>query len=215
VKLMAEVPVVKRSSTIQGPLRIPTAKVRAVELFGIAASTGGPPALATILGGLPADLPFSVLIAQHMREGFCDGMLRYLQRSTQLKVEMVRSPTKPAIGTVYVPPDGHDLLVDPALWLRSSKSSGGVAPSGDRLLESMARAVGRQAVGAVLTGMGEDGAAGLLAIRKAGGVTMAQDELSSVVFGMPMAAIENGAAQEVLTLNAIAPFVCSLFRRKV
>jgi two-component system chemotaxis response regulator CheB len=105
---------------------------------------------------------------------------------------------------VYLPPDGHDLTVDRRGKLTVTPSSDMHCPSGDRLLASVAQAFGSSAAGLVLTGMGEDGARGLLAIREANGTTLAQDEDSSVVYGMPRAAVENGAASIQLPLSAIA-----------
>jgi two-component system chemotaxis response regulator CheB len=174
------------------------------------ASTGGPPALATVLQGLPAKAPFSVVIAQHIGMGFTDGLVRWLQGVTQLRVLTLSEPRVAGAGEVYLPIDGYDIEVEPGGRVKPVKSNGGVCPSGDRLLRSVAKAAGKRAVGAVLTGMGDDGAAGLMAIRAVGGVTIAQDEATSVVFGMPHAAAQNGAAQEVLPVEAIAPFVCGL-----
>jgi two-component system chemotaxis response regulator CheB len=110
-------------------------------------------------------------------------------------------------GRVYFPLDGHDLMVDASGLARLQRTKGGPCPSGDLLLSSLATAFGRRSGGVVLTGMGEDGARGLLAIRNAGGVTFSQDEASSVVYGMPRAALELKATDQGVPLASVPDLI--------
>jgi two-component system chemotaxis response regulator CheB len=203
--LMAEVPVISRRK-IREVIPPLLSKGARVDIFGLAASTGGPPALAEILSRLPKDLPVPIVVAQHITEGFTPGMVRWLSQVTPLSVAMVREGERLEPGKVYFPLDGHDLTVDRGI-ARLSRTRGGPCPSGDLLLSSLSRGYGGRAGGGVLTGMGDDGARGLLDIRRSGGVTVAQDEASSVVFGMPKAALDIGAADQVLPLSAMPDFI--------
>lgn len=197
VRLMSEVPVIRRFRRAAPTSAAPGA-VGSVEAVGLVASTGGPPVLASILGALPADLGCAVLVAQHVAPGFTAGLVRWLRESTALRVEVAASGSACAAGTVYLPPDGCDLLLGERGDLAVPPSAGGFCPSGDRLLESLARVRGRRAGGAVLTGMGDDGARGLLALRRAGGPTFAQDPATAVLPSMPEAARALGAAGALL-----------------
>jgi len=202
IRLMSEVPVVRRRGR---PARDPESTITArVDAWGIASSTGGPPALAQILAALPANLRVPIFIAQHMAEGFGPGLVRWLDGETKLRVVVAVEGMLATSSTVYLPPDGRDLVVGREGRLETPRSLGGHCPNGDKLLRSVATVYGGRAAGAVLTGMGEDGARGLLAIRRAGGLTVAQDESSSVVFGMPRAARDLDATRELLPLSAIA-----------
>jgi two-component system chemotaxis response regulator CheB len=215
VILMAEVPVVRRisyrtpSPTVPPPARRRTGKQR-IDAVGIVASTGGPPALAVLLKGLPRGLPVPVLIAQHIAEGFTAGLLRWFSSVSQLPVKVAEEGARALPGYVYLPPDGRDLELDARGVLGAPKPASLHTPSGNRLLQSLARSLGPCAAGVVLTGMGDDGALGLLAIRRGGGTTIAQDEASSVVYGMPQAAQALSAAQSVVPLDSIAPLIAEL-----
>lgn len=200
---VAEMPLsLSHGSSARAPLSFdpPAAPV---EVFGLAASTGGPPVLAGILGKLPASLPAPILVAQHITEGFTGGFRRWLGQSCPLPVEVAEAGERPLPGRVYLAPDGCHLEVEKGS-LRTPRQNGGVCPSGDRLFKSMAKAYGARAGGAVLTGMGEDGGRGLLELKQAGGVTFAQDEASCVVYGMPKFAKELGAARLILAPEDIA-----------
>ncbi|MGZ6143430.1 MAG: CheB methylesterase domain-containing protein, partial [Myxococcales bacterium] len=128
-------------------------------------------------------------------------------------VRLARDGEGPQAGVAYLPPDGCDLEVDPGGILRTPRAGGPHCPSGNRLLHSIARVHGTRAAGFVLTGMGDDGAQGLLALRHAGGATFAQDESTSVVYGMPQAALACGAARSQLALEQVAPAILSLCRK--
>lgn len=205
VCLMAEVPVISRRART-GSVTPPPIGAR-VDVFGIVASTGGPPALAELLSKLPKDLPVPLLIAQHITVGFTQGMVRWLSQVTPLPVDVARDGERLEPGRVYFPQDGQDLLVDSTGLARLQRSRGGPCPNGDVLLASLAQAFGRRSGGVVLTGMGEDGARGLLAIRKAGGVTFSQDEATSVVYGMPRAALEIHATDQGVPLSSVPELI--------
>lgn len=208
VLLMSEVPVIRRWS-VASPSPRPTSPAslapgRRVDVVAIVASTGGPPALATLLGGLPAGFPAPLLVAQHIAVGFEHGLVRWLAQSCPLPVALARDGEACAPSRVVVAPAGADLEVDGEGVLRVRPSAGGACPSGDRLLASVAAAWGPRAAGVVLSGMGEDGARGLAAIRAAGGLTLAQSEATCAVFGMPRAAMDRGAVEVVLDPSGLS-----------
>ena len=212
VRLMAEIPVVtrRRAGPPSWPSPPPPSVEGRVSVVGLVASTGGPPALARILEGLPPGLAAPVLVAQHLMAGFGQGLTRWLAGCTRLRVEVARDGEGLRPGHVYLPPDRSDLELASGWRARVVANRGGHCPSGDRLLESLARHAGKLAAGVVLTGMGEDGAQGLLALRNAGGATLAQDRDSSIVYGMPQAAARLGAAVRILPLEAIATALLEL-----
>jgi two-component system chemotaxis response regulator CheB len=170
------------------------------------ASTGGPPALQTILGQLPADLPVPIVITQHMSPGFIGGLARWLDETTPLRVKVADNGETLWPGMAYLAPDDRHLVVTQGglTWLASSPPVNGHRPSVTALFKSVAQNYGAAAIGVLLTGMRDAGAWGLLALHKAGAHTIVQDEATCVVFGMPKEAIALGAAEEVLPLPQIA-----------
>jgi two-component system chemotaxis response regulator CheB len=202
VRLMAEIPVVTRRRRPL-PLVDPRARSSRIVALGLVASTGGPPALAHVLAAFPSNFPIPIFIAQHMATGFTPGLVRWLREAAPLHFEIARDQGAPVAGHVYLAPDGCDLWLDDRGLLRVGRSGENASPSGNKLLTSLAVTHRDRAGGVVLTGMGEDGAAGLLAIRRSGGLTLAQDEATSVVFGMPEAARRIGAVETLLPLEAI------------
>ena len=175
------------------------------QVIGVCASTGGPQALSVVLGALPSTFPCPILIVQHIVSGFIAGLARLLDQTSSLPVQLATHGMRPVHGVYIAPDEAHLRLgADGRLALDRAHAVRGHRPSGDVLLESMAAALAERATGVVLTGMGRDGADGILAIREAGGLTIAQDEASSAIFGMPRAAAESGA-KLVLALDAIAP----------
>lgn len=206
IRLMAEVPVVGRRRPGSQSLPVTPAFSQRAEVVGLVASTGGPPALAEILAALPRDFA-PILVAQHISPGFTPGLTRWLQSVVSLEVVQAVAGVVPRPGTVTFAPDGHDLELDALGRLSVRPAAGASSPSGDRLLSSLAASLGPRAAGVVLTGMGEDGARGLLALRARGGATLAQDEESSVVYGMPRAAVRLEAVSAQLPLHQIAPML--------
>lgn len=173
-------------------------------VVAVAASTGGPAALATILAQLPRDLPTPVLVAQHIAAGFGLGFAKWLATTTPLAVRIAEDGEPLAPGTVYVAPEDRHLGVSRRrIQLSDEPPVHGFRPSGTHLFASVAREHGARAAGFILSGMGSDGAAGLARVRAAGGYTAAQSAASSVVFGMPRVAIESGAAAHELDLEEI------------
>ncbi|WP_224364351.1 chemotaxis protein CheB [Hyalangium versicolor] len=210
IRLMAEIPVVRRrpwrSSRPPSSLR-PCGRLHG---FGLVASTGGPPALATLLSLIGPGVRFPLLIAQHLSGGFTRSLARWLAEASRLPVEVARPGVWPQPGHVYLPPDQHHLQLEPTGQLSVEPATELLCPSGDKLLASLARAFGSMTGGAVLTGMGRDGAAGLRSIHDAGGLTFVQTPDSCVVGGMPTAALRSGAARWSLSLEELATTLRSL-----
>jgi two-component system, chemotaxis family, protein-glutamate methylesterase/glutaminase len=213
IRTMAELPVTQRlaaQALAQAPSPAPTPQGGRVTGFGLVASTGGPPALCHLLSLLPPKLPYPLFIAQHVSDGFTAGLCQWLGAASSLRLEVAQTGLRPQPGFVYLPPDGHLLQVMLTGELLVEPIPAGKAALGDTLLSSLALAYGERAAGAVLTGMGSDGAAGLLAIRRAGGRTFAQSPESCVVPGMPEAALRTGATDMMLSLEALAAAMRSL-----
>jgi two-component system chemotaxis response regulator CheB len=181
-------------------------------IFAIASSTGGPQALALILAQLPANFPCPLLISQHISDGFEAGMAAWLGSICKLPVRLAREGEPPMPGTVYVSPSEVNLSVSPSCHITLARRLLGeiYRPTCDVLLASIAATYGGQGVGIILSGMGSDGVAGMKKIRQAGGTTLAQDETSSVIFGMNKIAIERGDVQQVLPAGEIAQAMCRL-----
>ena len=178
----------------------------AVRVVVIGASTGGPPALATILADLPSSLPVPVLVVQHMADGFVEGLASWLDGLTRLPVVMAQHGRRLTPGTVHVAPAGMNTLLRAGLRveLRTPPASQFHVPGVDAAFESTATVCGSKAIGVLLTGMGRDGAEGLRTLRAAGALTIGQDEPTSVVWGMPAAAQALGAVEVELPLGGIA-----------
>jgi two-component system, chemotaxis family, protein-glutamate methylesterase/glutaminase len=166
---------------------------RRVSVIGLCASTGGPQVVARLLDALPADYPIPLLIVQHIAAGFTDGLVRWLDQTVSLPIGVAADGMRIAPGAWIAPEGAHlKLTVSGRLCLDRVTVAGRHRPSCDVLLGSIAVAAGRAGVAVVLSGMGSDGAVGAAAVHRSGGLTIAQDEESSVVFGMPKAAIDLG-----------------------
>jgi two-component system chemotaxis response regulator CheB len=181
-------------------------------IVAIAASTGGPQAILAILAGLPAGFPAALVIAQHIGDGFASGMAEWLGRSTPLQVKVAVDGATLAPGLVLINPAEASMRVDAKGTVSLGKwdSRQLYRPSCNGLLCSVAAAYGQRTVGIILSGMGDDGVEGMLAIRQAGGVTLAQDADTSVIFGMNRLAVERGCIQEVLPPDRIAAELVNL-----
>ena len=177
-------------------------------LVAIGASTGGPTAVSAVLRGLPKDFPLPVLLVMHVSESFGAAFAGWLQDVSGRRVRLAETgePVSSGAGDVIMAPPGHHLVVhDGTLLLNREAERHSCRPSVDVLFESLARDDGARVAACLLTGMGRDGASGLLDIHRRGGLTIAQDEASSTVFGMPGEAVRLGAAQYVLPLEQIGP----------
>jgi two-component system chemotaxis response regulator CheB len=174
---------------------------------------GGPHALLELLGSLPGSFALPILIAQHITVGFADGLAHWLDASVALPVQIAQAGDRIARGVWIAPDDAHMLLDQHGrIELRPGTPTDHTVPSGDVLLHSLAAALGRDTVSVVLTGMGRDGAEGTAAVRAAGGFTIAQDEATSAIYGMPRAAAERGV-DRVLPLMKIGTELCRLTLR--
>ncbi len=182
-------------------------------LVAIGASTGGPGAIVEILRGLPPQFQLPLLVVLHINDPFGTAFADWLDGQTARRVTNARDgmPLESLAGRVAVAPGNRHLLVrDGRLHLSDAPERHSCRPSVDVLFESVAAEYGPRAAACLLTGMGRDGAQGLLRIREAGGTTMAQDEATSIVYGMPREAAILGAAQQILRLGDIAPRIAAL-----
>jgi two-component system chemotaxis response regulator CheB len=182
----------------------------AYDLVAIAASTGGPAALRTIFSELPASFPVPIVVVQHIASGFTDGLVHWLAGDSPLRIKVAEPGEELRRGTVYIAPDDrhlgvrrnpHDLL---RVQLDHADPVGAFRPSATYLFRSCSEAVGGGLLALILTGMGDDGVEGLRQVRKTGGRILAQDEASSVIYGMPREAHRAGIVDNVLGLDTIA-----------
>lgn len=224
VKLMSEVKVVRRwarprpekvAPTLP-PVVKPERAPAEIQLVAIGASTGGPIALQTILSGLPKDFPVPVLIVQHIASGFVQGFVEWLAQSAGFPVQVATQDEPLLPGCARVAPDGFHLGVEMGnrIVLSQDEPENGFRPSVSYLLRSVAKVWGKNAVGVLLTGMGADGAKELKWMKERGALTIAQDQESSVVHGMPGAAIKMGAATYVLPPERIAAVLSTLVNKR-
>jgi two-component system chemotaxis response regulator CheB len=202
-KSQPELPVSRRQKKT-GIKRLPSRKVVAVGI-----STGGPNALQYVLSQLPADFPAAIVVVQHMPEGFTELFARRLDECCAIDVKEAHSGDLLLAGRALICPGNRHMKVKrmplgDIVVLSDEEKVNGHRPSVDVLFRSVAQEFGRDSVGVIMTGMGEDGADAMGDIKNAGGVTIAQDEESCVVYGMPRAAIERGNAMRVIPLDALA-----------
>lgn len=204
IKAMSHVKTVRRWATFE-PSPVPSAQaVVRPRIVALAASTGGPSALSRILSEMHGDVP-PVLIVQHIAPGFVEGFAAWLDATVPLRVKVAEDREPLLARTVYVAPDDGHMGVDGSrIMLSPAAAIDGFRPSATFLFESVARAFGPLALTVILTGMGRDGVTGLRMIRATGGRILAQDEESSIVFGMPGAAISEGLVDATLPLGALA-----------
>jgi two-component system chemotaxis response regulator CheB len=195
------VPVIGRRRPRAAGVR--TSAGRADAVIGVAASTGGPLALASLVSALRG-IAAPMLVVQHIHASFAHGFGTWLQTAAQRDVEVAQPGDRLRSGGVYVAPADQHLLVGPDRRIELHDRPASLhRPSADVLFESLAREAGANAIAVVLTGMGDDGAAGAVAVRGAGGCVLVQDRESSVVFGMPQAALRAGAAHESHALETL------------
>jgi len=214
--LMSEVHVIRQRSSTAAPKPVvapPVARSRRLySMLGIGASTGGPTALAQVLGELPASFPLPVAVVQHITPGFGEGFARWLGSVCRLPTRIAQHGEIPLPGYVYLPADRHHLTVARGrLELVAEPTMSLDCPSANLLFRSMAEQV-PDSLGLLLTGMGDDGAEGLLALRRAGGYTLIEDRSTAVVYGMPGAAEALDAHCESLPLHRIGPRLLELAR---
>lgn len=215
-RAMSQVKVVRRWASTLGTAAPPRPPARpsgrAAQLVAIGASTGGPAALQQLLAALPASFPAPVLVVQHIARGFVRPLADWLGAAGPLKVRIAAAGERSVPGTVYLAPDDAHLRVGPGgtIVLADTPPVGGFRPSASALFESVGGLHGAGAVAVILTGMGDDGVAGLRAAHAAGTRVLAQDEESSVVYGMPREAALAGVVDEILPLSEIAARLVAL-----
>lgn len=219
IRIVAGVHVFRRQAIAPSPavsLAPPLPRAPAARIMVIGASTGGPQALREILSHLPAGFPLPVICVQHIGGAFLAEMIAWLAEASALPVGMAAHGDSPEAGKVYFAPDDAHLEFDGSgrFLYTVSPPHDGHRPSVTVAMRSAARCFGAGTVGVLLTGMGSDGAAGMAEIFAAGGITIAQNEESCVVYGMPKQAVELGAARHVLPLEQIAPALIALANRK-
>ena len=222
VKLMAGVKVVRRWPKHQvktEPLPLPdliTDRLSTgIEVVAMGGSTGATNVFQTILRGLPGDLPVPVLVVQHMAIGFLKGFSEWLTDTTSFPTSIALHGESLLPGHAYLAPEGFHMGIDNNRRVVYGKgdSENGAKPSVSYLFRSVAQCFGNQSIGILLSGMGQDGARELKTMRDSGALTIAQNKESSVVFGMPGAAVDLGAAELVLSPEMIAPVIVSAVRK--
>ncbi|HEY9608202.1 chemotaxis-specific protein-glutamate methyltransferase CheB [Allocoleopsis sp.] len=186
------------------------------EIIAIGASTGGPQAINELFAQLPSNFPVPVICVQHICFGFLQGFIDWLASRCQLPIQIAKPGDIPKSGIIYFPPEQHHLELNQRGQFICSHSPpfDGHRPSVTVTFKSVAKFYGKAAVGILLTGMGKDGAEGMQCIAQAGGLTIAQDETTSAIFGMPKQAIDLGAAKLVLPIHAIAPKLLEVLQRQ-
>ncbi|OGW18071.1 MAG: hypothetical protein A3G93_09985 [Nitrospinae bacterium RIFCSPLOWO2_12_FULL_45_22] len=182
------------------------------EIIAIGASAGGPKVIREILSFLPSQFPLGIIIVQHIAEGFVEKLAEGLNKTSLIEVKLAQTGDRVEGGRAFLAPDKYHTIVNKKGQIRllSAPVFKGHRPSIDFLMESVAEVYGTRAIGVLLTGMGEDGARGLRAIKEGDGITLVQDEGSCTIFGMPKVAIDIGAADEVLSIQGIIDRLLSL-----
>jgi two-component system, chemotaxis family, protein-glutamate methylesterase/glutaminase len=211
VKILANVRVIThisgRRDRDEVPVKVPERPVKR-SIVAIGSSTGGPSVLLGILSRLPADIGVPIVVAQHIADGFVPGLVSWLDAACKISVVAAEDGQRLSPGVAYFAPTGMNMVLDGSVMRYTKSGQGQVyVPSADALFASVATAYGNRSIGVILTGMGADGAEGLKLMRNSGAATIAQDEQTCTVFGMPKAAIDIGAAEQVLPSHGIAEAV--------
>jgi two-component system chemotaxis response regulator CheB len=183
------------------------------KVIAIGVSTGGPQALQALLSGIPKDIPAGILVVQHMSKGFIDGLVEWLKYSSPFDIKVARAGDTLECSQALFAPDGYHMTIgaDGRICLSEDTSRTSLhVPSIDVMMGSVARSFGNKAVGVIMTGMGKDGVSGIRAIRAAGGKTIAQDEKTSVIYGMNRLAVESGIVDHTVSLEEISSVILRL-----
>ena len=206
IKIASRVRPLKRMK-IRPVVRLPVTRSEILRVVAIGVSTGGPQALQVLLSGIPAYLETGIVVVQHMSAGFMPGLVEWLKPVSHFEVREARAGDILKSGMILFAPDNVHMTIDGAcrIWLKESQGKRAAhIPSIDVLMTSVAESFGDRAVGVLMTGMGRDGVEGMKAIKQGGGVTLAQDKASSVIFGMNQEAIESGCVDKVVPLADLA-----------
>lgn len=186
--------------------------VKGIKVVAIASSTGGPQAFQEVLSQFPANFPVPVLCVQHISTGFLEGFINWLKQYCHLSVVVAQTGDSPRKGYIYFPPERQHLQLDAQgrFYCVEGVAVDGHCPSATVLFQNVARFYGSASIGVLMTGMGRDGALGLLTLKQKGAYTIVQNEATSIVFGMPQEAIRLGASKIVLPLPEIAPKIMEI-----
>jgi two-component system chemotaxis response regulator CheB len=185
--------------------------VKKINAVVVAASTGGPMALCQLCSTLPQTFPVPIMVVQHNTSGFDQGFVQWLNDYSRLEIHLAKEGTIPVEGSIYIAPtDKHMIINQTGIVLDYGELINNQRPSADALFKSASVTFGDSLVSVVLTGMGNDGAEGTRTVKNAGGITIAQNEASSMIFGMPQAAIETNCVDFILPLNEIADKLISI-----
>jgi two-component system chemotaxis response regulator CheB len=205
-----EAPVIHRRVTTN--MAVASAMLTGHRIVVVAISTGGPAALGRFLPLLPATAPLALLVVQHLPAGFTAPLAERLDGLSHFRVREAVDGDRPEPGLALIAPGDRHLEIhsDGRLHVVEGPEVNGVRPAADVTMKAVARVYGRRAVGVVMTGMGRDGAEGIRAIKAAGGATLVQDQASSVIYGMPRAAVETGCVDRTLPLEKLADALCHL-----
>ncbi len=212
IKLLAKVRVIGHIRPKTAVKPVPSENHRDAKVIAIACSTGGPKALSQMLPHLPENFPHPIVIAQHIEDGFTDGLVEWLDQVCPQKLEIGKAGSRLAANTIYISPSEKNMKIGlgGVIEFEERSEKDRYAPNCDVLLNSVAQTYGPKSVGVILTGMATDGVAGMKTIRDKGGQTLAQDESSSVVFGMNRQAIETGCIDKVLPIEEIGQYLAKL-----
>lgn len=215
IKTVSEIKTVRRINKTEMPLvnNIPS-KEKSIKAIAIGASLGGPPAICKILSELPQTFPIPIFIVQHIAVGFIDGFVSWLQAHSKLPILVARDQQKAEPGCVYLAGDHCQMEVGKGNIISLLDKNQKKQPSIGRLFKSMVDAYGPQCAGVILTGMGSDGAKELLLMRQSGAFTIAQDEKSCLMFGIPKEAILLGAAEQIIPLEKIPTLLNEIVKFK-
>jgi two-component system chemotaxis response regulator CheB len=214
IRLLSRIKVIHHLQRIKAPAVPVSVQPSSRRILAIGASTGGPKAVMSIVKSLPAEFRGTVFIVQHISSGFARGFAHWLDLESQIPVRVAENGDIPSSGEVLVAPtDCHMVFDNRAIRLQDGPAVNSCKPSIDVFFNSIAPDKGKDTVAVLLTGMGRDGAQGLAKLRESGAFTIVQDEKSSAVFGMPKAAIALGAADEVLSLDAIPDTISKIFHK--
>lgn len=207
IKVASRVRAIRRIKVTPFASKPPISKKQTSKIIAIGVSTGGPQALQTLLPGLPAHINAGIVVVQHISNGFVQGLAEWLKSYAVLDVAVAKAGEMLKSGTILLAPDDYNIYLneDGVIGLKEDTSRKMLhVPSIDIMMKSAADVYGPNAIGVLMTGMGHDGVEGLKAIKKAGGYTIAQDEHSSVIYGMNKLAIESGCVDAVVPLEKIA-----------
>lgn len=217
IKSISEIKLITRfnKTSLSASKGISEDDLESYQAVAIGGSLGGPQALHQIFSQLPADFAAPIFIVQHISDGFVQGLVNWLNTISALKIKVAEHQEIALPGHVYIAPCKFHMEIKPGnkILLTDEFSQDLLKPSVARLFRSMAETYGRQAIGVLLTGMGRDGAEELLLMKNCGAYTIAQDENSCVLFGMPKEAIQLGAAKNILPLDEIAPMLEKLVKK--